>query len=253
MGALPDGHGVVALTGYECADDHGGGIATVTAIAPDGTTTAPMTASADDDGMWELDLALFEQLPHTDGVYEVHATCDLYTETLVYEKIVLNPDGEVREKLISVSQTTVEAGQSITISTTGFAEPHPDDYNNQGSFWLDPTFPVGVLPEGQKLYEWPSVHLGTVSFDVGGNASITATIPADTAPGEHAIGIIEMDTGAYTVITVTAPSGDAGPAANASDKSLANTGVDAGTLGLIAGVAVLTGGAALYVGRRNKA
>jgi chondroitin AC lyase len=100
------------------------------------------------------------------------------------------------------------------------------------------------------------VELGTVTVDGTGAFSLTATIPADTDPGEHEIvvlgGGVELATFA---LTISPAASDGGPGTTpADDDPLAGTGTDPVAMGtgLALALLLLVGGAAAVMLRRRR-
>ncbi len=146
---------------------------------------------------------------------------------------------------ITLSATTVRPGQSITVSGTAF----------------DPATRVAL-----ELRSDP-VALGEVDVDQEGAFSRSITIPAATAPGEHAIAVIRADGTELTApLIVTSGDGDddgedggggdgggagAGGSDGTSSGDLASTGAEP-WLFLAAGVLSVLLGAAVLVARRAR-
>jgi titin len=127
---------------------------------------------------------------------------------------------------------TVVAGKTMVVSGTGYA----------------PGSTVTVL-----IYSAPQV-LTTVVADASGNFTVTVTVPAGLAAGQHTLvasGVGTDGNARYTTLPVTVTA--AGSAAITAGPRLADTGADV-TVPAIAGLAAVALGAGLIVaGRRRSA
>ncbi len=141
------------------------------------------------------------------------------------------------------SSDTVVAGRTATFSGSGYA----------------PLTRVTIL-----MYSQPQV-LTSVLADATGAFTVTVTVPAGTAPGQHtfvAAGVDGLGNTRYTTMTVTVSASGAAAVtatgaatatagAAASGPVLANTGADLG-LPLAGGVGLLVVGGGLIVAARRR-
>ncbi|WP_161606340.1 ExeM/NucH family extracellular endonuclease [Microlunatus speluncae] len=155
------------------------------------------------------------------------------TETTITLPVTITGGGSepADEPKITVRPGQAAPGDQIEVEATGF---------EAGS-----TVPVTLHSEPMEL--------GMLAIDADGAGSLTAVIPADTAPGEHKIVAGSGDFQATVTIVITAagsgPGVDDGQSPNPGDDdgALPNTGSNIGlALLIIAGIAVL-GGAALVI------
>ncbi len=152
--------------------------------------------------------------------------------------------------LTGVPPTTTQGQILETVTGTGFA-------------------PGATVNFG--IYSTPTL-LATVSADANGVATVTITIPADIALGDHTV--LAAGTGptgspmylqAGTTVITTTPSSSSGvagesttanpPSGSSSTAPLANTGTREDPIALVqfAVMALLVGGALLALGRRGQA
>ncbi len=131
---------------------------------------------------------------------------------------------------ISLSDVTVAAGGTVTVSGEGF------DAGTELVIELRST----------------PVKIGTVTVKENGTFSATVTIPKDTAVGSHTIAVIEPGGGEATAsLTVTAAGGNGGNG-NGNGNGLATTGADSAPYIALA-VLLLVLGLGLVVARRRRA
>ncbi len=153
------------------------------------------------------------------------------SETTITLPVTITGGGSepTTEPKITVEPGQAAPGDQIQVEATGF---------EAGS-----TVPVSLHSE--------PTDLGALAIGPDGAGSLTAVIPADTAPGEHKLVAGSGDFRATVTIVITAagdgPGDDDGQPPNTGDDELPNTGSDIGLwLLIIAGIAVL-GGAALLI------
>jgi hypothetical protein len=130
------------------------------------------------------------------------------------------PESDGDLELPAGATSEVPAGKTITVTGSGYA----------------PNSTVTVL-----IYSQPRI-LTTVVADVNGNFTVTVTVPADLAPGQHTLvasGVDTMGNLRFVTLPVTV-------------TGLAYTGADI-AVPAIGGLAALTaGGALIFVARRRK-
>jgi len=133
---------------------------------------------------------------------------------------------------VGTSQVTVNPGQTITVSISGFA----------------PSTSVSLALDGQAL--------GSITTDASGAGSGSVTIPSNITPGTHtlsATGTSAVGGDCDPSTTLTVPGAAAVGARGAAAGRLAFTG-SSDTLPLVwIGIAALTIGAGLVIGVRRRA
>lgn len=253
----------VEISGDSCVDGDGnpgevlvevdGRLADSVEVAPDGSWTAWLTA------------------PLLPGSYAVVASCDAYygspviydtTDLEVSNPVIVEPIAELE---MTLSKTSVKAGDELTIFVEGFA---PNDSVNV-RMGLPPEEESEFAPataaavEGEFDPITGNQVFGDFNADDEGVLALTVRIPADTEAGRYAIGAFSATAEAIGQFDVTVASTNGGGTIitpnskttantrNDSDGQLAKTGSTDGSIGLlIAGGAAAIVGASLIARRR---
>lgn len=134
---------------------------------------------------------------------------------------------------ITISDTTVVIGESVTATATG----------------LDPNTPATGTANSTPL------PLGTKTVSNAGTVSFTFAVPADFEAGPHSVTVTGIKNGASTTLVVGFTVSAAGVTpTTAGNNSLPRTGDDSSLPLTQGGVALLAlGGGAVYVAKRHKA
>ena len=145
-------------------------------------------------------------------------------------------DVQPRSGELTVSDTTVNRGQAVTVTGSGYAD----------------------RARVTLIFESTPVQLGTATTDGAGRFSTQVTIPSDATPGAHTIRATGLGADGSTVtrsarVTVLGGTASGGPAAR-SGGGLARTGSDNSISLTQAGAVLILAGAGLVaVVRRRRA
>ena len=140
--------------------------ATVELLDPEGDVAATVPAETDDAGTFVVDLVVPDDAVPSDE-YVVEGTDDDTGESADVPFEVLDPAVACADPAVTVSPTSVPAGETVTVTGTGFA-PGPA------------TVQV-VSADGTELFD-PALE---VTVDDGCGFETEVTIPEDAEPGDY--------------------------------------------------------------------